>query len=184
MTERDDFAPIPREDWPAGWDPFKDTSTPESRAEWARLSDEKQARKSARPEVSPELTRASKSVESVDSAREDRRTNGLTDSALEESVSPESVLPVESEERWNGLRPRVSYSVRAPGSGLHRASARAPRADPRGHRRQGRHRSSLAHTVRGARGLREDDAARRPGAASRRRRRLPAVHGAARRSRS
>jgi Protein of unknown function (DUF3631) len=38
MTERDDHAPIPRKDRSAGWDPFEDSSTPETRAENARLS--------------------------------------------------------------------------------------------------------------------------------------------------
>ena len=49
---------------------LRDASTPESRAEWARLLDEKQARKSTHPEVSSELTRAPMNAIGFDIARD------------------------------------------------------------------------------------------------------------------
>jgi hypothetical protein len=54
MTERGDLAPIPRDDWAAGWDPFEDASTPETRAENARLLDAKRGAKSAHQPDDPD----------------------------------------------------------------------------------------------------------------------------------
>jgi hypothetical protein len=58
----DDGAPIPRDDWPADFHPFSDApKSPQERAEWARLSDEKRASRSApQPDKPDTRTNASK----------------------------------------------------------------------------------------------------------------------------
>jgi hypothetical protein len=52
----DDRAPIPKESWPAGWQPFSGVpKSPEERAEWARLLREKEASRSAPPPDKPDI---------------------------------------------------------------------------------------------------------------------------------